>query len=57
MKNLVKQGVLTNVEDPLQLLSKQTDLCAAKKIVEDMIDQFKTNKKQRFIVDYTRKKV
>jgi hypothetical protein len=40
MFNLVKPGVLINVEDTLQLLSKQTDLYAAKKIVEDMINQF-----------------
>lgn len=56
MFNLVKPGVLINVEDTLQLLSKQTDLYAAKKIVEDMINQFKTNKKQRFLVDLSKKK-
>ena len=56
--NLVKSGILNNVESYLTSLSNVTDFTEAKKIVLEMIQSFgvSDNKKQKLIVGLNRKR-
>lgn len=56
--NLVKNGILNNVESYLTRLSKVTDFTEAKKITLEMIQSFSVtdNKKQKLIVGLNRKR-
>ena len=56
--NLVKSGILNNVEPCLTRLSKATDFTEAKKIALEMIQSYSVsdNKKQKLIIGLNRKR-
>ena len=56
--NLVKSGILNNVESYLTRLSKATDFTEAKKIALEMIQSYNVtdNKKQKLIIGLNRKR-